>query len=83
MPDGKGIATAEDIEALSFHAANAWAAENGATTLYERSGAAFYDPSKEGTLREVMGDLIAAHLSKVRKVPFGEIAKKIAEEIGV
>ena len=66
MTDENGIATTADIETLAFMAANAWAAENGKRSLYERSGGRPYNTATEGTLPEAMTLLHAALLSKAR-----------------
>ena len=73
------IATGADIEAAAFACANAWAAENGKISLYERSGGRSYDPEAEGSLQENMRILTAALLSKAQNRAFADVMR---QEIG-
>ena len=72
-----------NLSGVAFMAANAWAAERGHKSLYERSGARPYDPVSEGTLDEAMVGLTALLLSRARKQPYVNIADELHKELGI
>ena len=69
------------VVATAFMAANAWAAENGHKTLYERTGARPYDPATEGSLKTAMIELTAALLAGTTNTPYGHIVLALREEM--